>query len=248
VDQTSRHLVILSRPEQRDPMVVAKALAAIRKTPLQDQVTVAKGGWGVLAENLLAAEAEQLVNGLRQAGLESQAVPALSPIPDAQPLIRWDPGITNGLGLIAAAGIKLISKTTKTVKEGPTASQKILSAGILLSTGLPIKIGGSERTVEKTQERSELVFYLDLIYKEPGRRLRIDAQKFDYSFLKERKLYFLMGNFKLLIGDLVKAVPAAWSNHGTKVLLENKPIQTMGYDSLNDLERESRWLMTLMQA
>jgi hypothetical protein len=149
------------------------------------------------------------------------------------------------LVLVSAAGITLTTTTTKTTKEGPSAAQKILSTGILLTTGLPIKIGGKERVVEKTQQQSELVFYLDLYYGQPLRRRRIDAQHFDYSFLKERKLYFVLGNFKLVLGDLLAAAPAAWRNHGAKVLLEGKPVQTMGYESLADLEREARWLLTL---
>ena len=81
----------------------------------------------------------------------------------------------------------------------------------------------------------------------PPRRLRVAAEHFDYSFLKERKLYQVMGNFKLLVGDLVKETSEAWQNHGTRVLLEGKPIQTMGYSTLADLERETRWLLTLQE-
>ena len=54
------------------------------------------------------------------------------------------------------------------------------------------------------------------------------------------------GNFKVLVSDFVQEAPQAWRNHGTRVLLENKPLQTMGYESLEDLERESRWLLTLV--
>jgi hypothetical protein len=248
MSEATAFAVILTRPEQREPMVLARALASIRKTPVQDQVMPAKSGWGIVAENLNAEEARRLVEGLSQAGLESKAVPALSPLPPAQALTRWDPAILDELALIAAAGITVTSTTTKSVKEGPSAAQKILNTGILLTTGLPIKIGGKERTVQKTQQHSDLVFYLDLIGKDPRHRWRVEAEHFDYSFLKERKLYFLMGNFKLLVGDFVQAAPAAWRNHGARVLLENKPVQTMGYDSLTDLERETRWLLTLQSS
>jgi hypothetical protein len=248
VTEETRFFVILTNPAEREPMQVAKAMAAIHKTPMQDQITAAKNGWGILAKNLPAAEAQSLVEKLSQAGLKSKAVASLVPLPEAQPLTRWDAAITEKLVLIAAAGVTTTSTTTKTVKEGPNAAQKILSTGILLSTGLPIKIGGTERTVEKTQQHSELNFYLDLIYKDPWRRVRIDAQRFDYSFLKERKLYFLMGNFKLMVGDLTQSAPSAWRNHGTRVLLDNKPVQTMGYESLDDLDRETRWLLTLISS
>jgi hypothetical protein len=245
VSEAPNFSVILSHPEQRDPMGLAKALAAVRRTPLQDQINAAKRAWGILAESLTESDASRLSGVLREAGLETTVAPALAAIPAAQPASRFEPALTHQLILIAAAGITVTSTTTRTVKEGPSAGQKILSAGILLSTGLPIKIGGRERTVEKKQTLSDRVFYVDLLYKDPVRRRRIDALHFDYSFLKERKLYQIFGNFKLLVGDLVRAAPSAWQSHGTKVLLEGKPLQTMGYDSLADLERETRWLLTL---
>jgi hypothetical protein len=247
VSETSPFAVILSRPEEREPMALAKALAAIRKTPVQDQVAAAKRGWGILAENLSAEEAQSLVEGLGRLGLECASLPtsSLVPLPETKPIGRFEPALTDRLVLVAAAGITVTSTTTKAVKEGPSAAQKALSTAILLGTGLPIKIGGKERTVEKTQTQSDRVFYLDLLYKDPFRRLRVDALHFDYSFLKERKLYQVFGNFKLLLGDLAQAVPGAWRNHGTKILLSGSPLQKMGYESLADLERETRWLLTL---
>ena len=245
--ELSRYLVILAKPIARDPMVLAKALAAARKTPLQDQMMAAKNGWGILAERLNEPEAKELVQKLQQAGVEIIALPdsSLVQLPEAKPAAKIEPLTAARPVLIAAAGITVTSTTTKSVKEGPSAAQKVLNTAILLGTGLPIKVGGKEHTVVKTQQHSDLVFYVDLLYQDPLRRLRVDALRFDYSFLKERKLYQIMGNFKLLIGDLLKEAPEAWQNHGTRVLLEGKPMQTMGYGSLADLERETRWLLTL---
>jgi hypothetical protein len=58
-------------------------------------------------------------------------------------------------------------------------------------------------------------------------------------------LYQAQANLKLFIGDLVQAAPGAWLNHGARVLLEGRAVRTMGYRSLEELEREGRWLMTL---
>ncbi len=230
-------------------MALAKALAAARKTPLQDQMVLAKNCWGILAENLSAEDANTLLESLSQAGIACRIcrTSALPSLPQAEELISIQHLPAAKPILIASAAITVTSTTTRSVKEGPSAAQKILSTGILLTTGLPIHIGGKERDVEKTQRQSDLACYLDLVYRNPSRRLRVDAQKFDYSFLKERKLYQVFGNFKLLIGDVVKVAPEAWQNNGTRVLMEGKPIQTMGYTSLADLERESRWLLTLLE-
>jgi hypothetical protein len=247
MSETSLCMVVLTKRELPEPMVLAKALAAARKTPLQDQVRTAKKAWGIVAENVKEDEAKTLVERLDACGIASAAMPmpALVPLPEVRALKQWDPSLTDGAVLIAAAGMTVTSTTTQMVKEGPSTSQKILSTAIMLGTGLPIKIGGKERTVEKRQEVSDRLFYADLFYKDPLRRWRVDAMHFDYSFLKERKLYQVFGNFKLLVSDFAQAVPPAWRNHGASVLLEGKPIQTMGYESIADLERECRWLLTL---
>jgi hypothetical protein len=246
-NRTKEFVALLKSQAARDPAVLAKALAVVRKTPLQDQVLAAKNGWGFLAENLDAAQADAFSISLRQAGVENVVCPAsfLATLPVAQEASTFKMLTEAPPVLIAAAAITVTSTTTKQVKEGPSAAQKVLSTAILLGTGLPIKIGGKDRIVEKTQQQSDMVFYVDVIYGNPSRRLRVNSQNFDYSFLKERKLYQVFGNFKLLLGDLTKATPTAWTNHGTRVLLEGKPIQTMGYGSLADLERETRWLLTL---
>jgi hypothetical protein len=246
-NESSTFAVLLARPEAKDPVALAKALAAARKTPLQDQMVIAKSCWGILAENVGEKEATALIQSLKQSGVESIICPtaSMAALPNAELAKTFESLATAKPVLIAAAAITTTSMTTKHVKEGPSAGQKIASMGIMLATGLPIKIGGKERTVDKKETHSDLVFYLDVVYQSPARRLRVDALHFDYSFLKERKLYQLMGNFKLLVGNVVKTSPEAVQNHGTKVLLEGKPIQTMGYNSLSDLERETRWLLTL---
>jgi hypothetical protein len=247
MSDNGRFSVLLAERNALDPVALAKALAAARKTPLQDQMVFAKNCWGILAENLVQGEAQSLKASLAQAGVSTivSASASILALPAAEAAAKIEPLVAAKPILIAAAGVTITSTTTKMIKEGPSAANKILSTGIMLATGLPIRIGGKERTVEKTQHHSDLLFYLDVLYRNPLKRLRVDAQSFDYSFLKERKLYQIMGNFKLLVGDLVKRAPEAWTNHGTRILLEGKPIQMMGYGTLADLERETRWLLTL---
>jgi hypothetical protein len=247
MNETPKHAVLLAERGARDPLVLAKALAAARKTPVQDQVVLAKSCWGILTDHATTEEAHALKQALEAAGVKTvvcpatsllalpaaEAVNALTALPAAKPI------------LFAAAGVTITSSTTKKVKEGPSATDKIISAGIMLTTGLPIRIGGKTRVVEKTEHHSDLLFYIDVLYGSPLKRMRVDAQNFDYSFLKARKLYQVLGNFKLLVEDLTKMAPEAWQNHGSQVLLAGKPMITMGYETLADLERETLWLLTL---
>jgi len=239
--------VILATPEYPDIMALAKALAAIRRAPVQDQVHVAKRAWGIISEHLSEADAGTLVDSLRRAGIECRVVAgeAIAPLPPAETLLKMEAGVADSLALIAAAGYTVVSAVAGTGTEGPKSALKIINAGILLTTGLPIKLGGKERKGTKTHEVSETVYQIDLVGGTPHRRWRVQASHFDYSFLKERKQYQSFANFKLLLGDLVAASPQAWRNRGTQAILSGQPLHTMGYETLADLEREAKWLLTL---
>lgn len=245
--ETAHFAVIQLERESHDPMALAKALASVRETPVQDQVLAANKAWGIVAEDLPESEARALGQALRSTGLKCTAGPtaALAKLPEVEPAATVDELPAAHPILISVAGITVTTTTTKTEKHGPSGAQKMASAAIMMSTGIPIRIGGRKRSVEKTQEEQSLVFYADLYYEDPSKRLRIDASHFDFSCLEERMLYLAQGNLKLLIGDLFQAAPGAWMNHGTRVLLEGRPIRMMGYGSLEDLEREARWLLTL---
>lgn len=245
--ETARFALIQRDREAWDPIALAKALAAVRGTPLQDQALEARRAWGIVADDLSKAEAQELGKALREAGVECAVGPtaALAELPAVEPADTLDALPDASPILIAVAGITITTTTTKTEKKGPSGAQKAASTAIMATTGLPIKIGGRKRTVQTTQEEQSLVFFADLYYEAPSRRLRIDASHFDFSCLQERMLYQALGNLKLLVGDLVEAAPEAWTNHGARVLLEGKPVRTMGYADLDDLEREARWLLTL---
>lgn len=240
-------LVLLAQPQKLDPMALARILAASRGTPLQDQVLLAKRSWGIVGEDLSEAEARELAGALRGADVECLVCTSSSlvELPEAEPATKRDELPDAQPSLVAAAGITVTSTTKKTVKGGPSPAQKALGTAIMLSTGIPLNIGGKKRSVQKTETQQDIVFCLDLVYEAPVRRLRVVASEFDYSFLGARKLYQALGNCKLLLADLIGSAPEAWQNHGTQVLLQSQPVSTMGYGSIEDLEREERWLLTL---
>jgi hypothetical protein len=245
--EPARFALIQRDREAWDPTALAKALAAVRGTPVQDQALVARRAWGIVADDLSEADAKALGKALRSAGVECAVGPtaALAELPSVETVAAVDALPAAQPILIAVAAITVTTTTTKTEKKGPSPGQKAASAAIMMATGLPIKVGGRKRSVEKTQQEQSLAFYAELHYETPSRRVQIEASHFDFSCLKERMLYQAQGNLKLLIGDLVGAAPEAWTNHGARVLLEGRPIRTMGYGDLEDLEREARWLLTL---
>lgn len=241
---------VLQLDRERDPMALATALASIRGTPVQDQVLAAKAAWGIVEEALPEAEARELGRALRAAGVEC-AVGRTSSIvtpPTAESIRSTEALPDEAPTMIAVAAVTVVTTSTTKQEEGPSPGQKAASTAIMMATGLPIKLGGRKRKVEKTREEQSLSFYADLFYDDARRRMRIDASAFDFSSLGARMTYQGLANLRALIGDVAGAAPAALRNRGAHVLLEGLPIRTMGYASLEDLEREERWLLTLRRA
>jgi len=240
-------VVTLDALELPPTMEVAKALAKAHKTPVLDQTAFAKRAWGILAEHLAENEARALQQELKIAGLSCRLIKEdeFIAIPPATAMVRreaFDPG---HLVVIGAAAIPFTTTTTTHVKEGPTAGQQVVNAAVLMSTGLPLHLGGKKRVIEKTTTHSDRLFYMDLILRDPWERYRIDAAQFDYACLNERKGMQSFANFRLLVDDFTREAPAARRNHGVQVLQNKRPILEMDYAALADYERELRWRLSL---
>lgn len=241
--------VLLKKADAFDPPAVSKALAAHRKVPALDTAAEAKRCWGVVAEGLAAAAAQELVRALAAQGLEAALVldGSAPPAPPAARAVKED---WTGLPwaevcLVAAAAFPRAVSSTVTVKEGPDAKQRLVGLGLMLVTGIPVRVGPKAREVTKTVESAEPVFYLDVALGRPVRRLRVDGQSFDYSVLGAAMGPSVLQNFKTLVAAAAAQAPAAARGRGTRILIEGRPLREMGYAGLDDLDRECRWLLAL---
>jgi hypothetical protein len=262
---TEKFAVLLANLESYDPMAIAKTLAAIRGVPLQDAVAPARAAGGLLLENADEKAARDLAAQFDRAGFPSVVVPQekVLPLPPAQGvsnLTFLPDGIEivleasrkvtvsrDRIHLILAGAFKQTTFETVAVKEGPSKGQKMASLGILMTTGLPIHIGGKEKKTEKTIENSDFVFYVDLILEGPFERTRVDGRKISYSCLKEKMGYSVIGNFPVLVRELIKVAPGARLNRGANVIARNGPMREAIYGSLEEMDRESRWLLALVK-
>ncbi len=94
----------------------------------------------------------------------------------------------------------------------------------------------------KENKQKELIFYMDIFLSEAPLRLRIKHPDFDYSFLKEKKLYSSIENFKLLLDILATGIPNTLKNKTTKAILKKEPLTHFIYDDLEAYEKEITWL------
>lgn len=255
--------VVLKDETQLQWGPLGQALATYRHVPAMDTIREAKSCWGILAEKISEGEAKQLQLGMENLKINTLVMPyahlkALSPAKIVSTMNFSPEGfvvscsdnstetiLSNQIQVIAVAALSS-SITHKTQeKQGSTGVQKILSVGIMLTTGLPIKIGPKDKIVEKTTTNTNLSFVMDIVIKESGERLRIIPDNLNFSFLKDRMVHGAMGNFRVLLTDLVSKAPQARQSRGSRMLLAGQSTSQMGYETLADLEKETRWLSAL---
>jgi len=242
---------------------ISRALAAWRQVPLQDATFQAKKCWGIVDENLTEENARRLVQFLSDAKIRSiitpqNKLPLLPAKIELHHVFIVEAGLTGktnegrehilaweNMRVISAAAFK--STTVKKIREkrGPSGAEKAFKIGILLTTGIPLPIGGKDKIVEKTVSQTELNFSLTIITSDPSAHYLIPADNIDYSFLKERKTFTVMGNFKTVLGDVLSKATRAKRSRGTQILQSSQPVSSMGYESYPDVERECRWLFLL---
>jgi len=259
------HAVLVRSPAGFGPAAVAAVIAKRSGAVPLDVLPVVRRGWGVAAESLPAADAEALAAELTAAGQSSLAVPTtLLETPAAPALVAKAELVDAGFGVLAgpenleperlawarlaglcAAGLE-IRTTTTTTESGPgQMAAKAVRLGLTLATGLPLPMGGGEEK-KRVIETRDRVLVLDLLFVEPARSLRIESARFDYSLLGARMGYSAESNFARLLADLAERAPKALRGKGTRAILDRRRAAESAYESLDDLRREERWLLTLV--
>ncbi|MBK8651662.1 MAG: hypothetical protein KA044_02830 [Elusimicrobia bacterium] len=258
----TRWSVLLGDPRGAEPAVLAKWFAARKGIPLFDAQRLARHSWGFLAENLSEAEAHGAAAEARAAGLpagivsEDRVPPLHDPVP-VQGLTRagaslvWRAGSpptdsapvpAAALRLLTFASLRRDTLVTKTVVEKASGGRRLAGLGVMLTTGIPVGMGGSKE-VRRTETSTEWIVFLDVFTAE-GRR-RVSPDHFDFSDLGGEKRAGGPENIRALARVLHEAAPQALLGRGTRVLLEGKPLNSAGYDDLDDVDKECRWLLAL---
>src|SRR5689334_8455520 len=146
--------VILSKPEDPPANNLAQALAKFHGFTAFDGQRMAKHAWGFLGDKLSEEDAKRLQETARAQGLETflldekdlPAVPAAQTLHRArldddglhywlgtdptERLFAWDK-----VGLLSAVGLREETSFVKTIHQGPTPEQRLMSAGIMMATG-----------------------------------------------------------------------------------------------------------------
>lgn len=257
------YAVIIADDASLRPMDIARALAAARKVPALDLMGAARRSWGIIEEAISKEAAEAVQQALAKGNIAALVIPTglLEDIPPIIPATALEfsgaslnffdrqeqrrQATWESLSIIATAAYTVITGHKSAPDPQASRGKEMLKAGFSLMTGIPTSLGMGPKPVEKKSEVSDQAFLLDLYLKGPVERLRIEPQRFDFSCLKARMGFGMLGNIRILLEELTRHAPLAATSRGAKVLLENRPFREMGYEGPADLDRESRWRLTL---
>jgi hypothetical protein len=254
--------VLLARPEHVLEPTLADAIAAVRKIPRVDAARAARSAYGIVGEGLDEPAAQALAGVLNERGLTAlvrpdAALAALPPVMQAQAAALSGEGIVIKLadgrqGELKWANVSLTAffgyKTKTTVAagepQGPSLGAQVLRTGLLVTTGIPLP-GGKKKAEPKTVEQVVTVFAFDLFARTPATRIRIPTQPFDFTCLGAQMAPSAQSNLMVLFRLALERAPRALRNAGARHVLERRPLSNLPYDSLKDLDRECRWLLSL---
>lgn len=254
------HAAVLREPARFEAKAVAAVAARYSPLPAESLLPLVRRNWGIVGEPSPAEAAESLTADLEAAGFKAAAVPVslLEPVPPAvavtKALLAGD-GFDVEAGRSGAARERLVwthlkvlsagtvtSSSLKTVTEGPSLAEKSVRLGVTMLTGLPV-MGAKEKTRQVAQETR--VNFIELVFAEPARRLRVVAGEFDYAALGAKMTYSAELNFRALVAELAARAPGALRSRGARAIVEKAPSGLLHYESFDDAEREERWLQAL---
>ncbi len=255
---SDNNLVFVTEEKLPPAKAMAEAVASAQGLIFYEAMAMVVKNYGFLGENLSIEKAQDTVKacekiGVKTAIISSDYIPLLKAALDVKKAVFSDSYLLyenqnkqlesnlNNLKVIAYA--PLLSETIKIVKEkqGPSAGEKAMRLGIMMTTGLPIGLGKGKELSKEIHQR-ETTLYMDLIF-EDGIRLRINSEHFDFSCLDEQKTYSSYINFKNLCIKMAKSSPSAWKNSALFDLLSGAMSPTLKYENISDLEKEEKRLL-----
>lgn len=217
----------------------------------------------MLGEDLSRADADRLSEDARREGVPTRVVPSERLVVPPPPVAvngggLVDEGLRFTLGAparerlvpldrlraIALLPLREESRTSVTVKEGPSAGQRAAKITLLLATGIPVDFGGKPKEVTKEVRSAELTLLADFITSEE--RFRVDAAHFAFGAAEGKpKVWSGLENLRRLLADVRSRLPRIPFNRGARWVVENRPLTSAGYAERTHFEREIRWLLTL---
>ena len=253
----TRFAILQRSLEIPDVEKLKRAFRSVKGLTDSDAHTLANDGFGILVNNLSPTDAMTLQGALQAEGVETSVVletdlPQSPPtkfvhqmdcLPNALVVhdaigrefsVAWDQ-----IMLIAAGRVRL----TVFEQQRVTPSQPPLQAALeSWSAGLRGR-SMSQPAPEYVSRASQVTrLLLEVLLARAVMRYQIEAERFRFNYLGERRRPELAENFALLVQDVMKFAPQAIVNRGAYFLRENTTT-VFEYPSKHAFHEEITWML-----
>lgn len=230
-----------------------RAFRAVRFLTPSDAHTLSRDGYGILVKNLSIGDATALQYALHAEGVETEAVEQhlLPELPVTKFVTRLDcrPEVLMIFDPLGRAFplewgyIMVIAVGSVRLNEFKRVLQAVTTVTTATSDGESASV-----TTNEARRREQLSHHLvlEIILTRSVQRFSITADKFNFSYLGERRTKSLPTNFTLLVRDLIQFAPHATLNHGAQLLRDNAA-EVWSYPSKNAFTEEIIWMLWQMK-
>lgn len=219
-------------------------------------------GAGILVDNDDIDKAEALAKALQEHDEDCFVVPAKSivPLPRARPihsarLVQSDLGPVDAAGnresapwenaiVLAMARVSVEASETQLSPDGPLTRRLPYvgvggAAGVAL--GMTLSSGGDLKTVKKSATHT----FLDIVFRGPLRRYRIEARQFDYSILGKQLQASSAANIRMLARWFIHAADHMRTHFDTDHLMATGQVRLPSL-SVRQFNNLVHWLTNLV--
>jgi len=225
-----------------------------------DAHTLANDAFGILVNNLSPTDAMTLQGALQAEGVETALVlqsdlPQLPPtkfvhqmdcLPNAlvvhDAIGREFPVPWDQIMLIAAGSVRLTVFEQQRVTPSQSPLQSALESW---SAGLRGRSMSQPAPEYVSRESHVPRLLLEVLLARAVMRFQVEAERFRFDYLGERKRPELSENFALLVQDVMKFAPQAMVNRGAHLLRENTTT-VFEYPSKHAFHEETTWMLWQM--
>ncbi|HXT42026.1 MAG TPA: hypothetical protein VN887_18600 [Candidatus Angelobacter sp.] len=257
-DAANRFVVLQRSLEVPGVEKLKRAFHSVKCLTESDAHTLAKDAFGILVKNLTVEDAMALQAALGAEDIDTAVVlqsdlPQLPPIKFVRQLdclteglvvhdaigrqfsVRWDQ-----IMLVAAGSVLLTVFEQEKVTPTPSLLQAEVTSWSPFLPRRGVVNDPAPEYVSRERQASKLL--LELLLSGAVMRFQVEAGRFRFDYLGDRKRPGLMENFALLARDVMKFAPQAMVNRGAYFVPEGSgPV--FEYPSKNAFYEEITWML-----
>ena len=257
------YCLVQSNLDRIDPEALKVAFRAVGELVDNDAHILSADAFGILADGLEVQTARTVASELGRAGISVEVVHEgqITTLPDPHRLRRCECSrevfmATDSLGrevswdwskvLLVSGGMVPLREAKRIIRDRhKTPLGRFLGGRIPMGFGVIGAFGAAVAPDRDLSIRYKRESYglIDIFVEAEPYRYQIRADKFNYSYLGERRSRKKLENFAVLVGNMVSCAKGAALNRGAVAIRDEGLEASFAYPTRHAFEEESIWLL-----